>query len=95
MLVESILDITACWHPQPRRIRNILLGTEYLNGRPALHLQFNETVEGKGDMVTHLWMDKDTWMLLATEWYNADGEPARRRVVREVRLNQGLADTLF
>ncbi|SPF40841.1 RNA polymerase sigma factor, sigma-70 family [Candidatus Desulfosporosinus infrequens] len=71
------------------------LGTEYVNGRPALHLQFNQKVDGKGDMVTHLWMDKDTWMPLVTELYNAGHELVQRKVVRELRLNQGLPDQLF
>ncbi|MDR3599867.1 MAG: sigma-70 family RNA polymerase sigma factor [Desulfosporosinus sp.] len=71
------------------------LGTEYVSGRPALHLQFNQKVNGKGDMVTHLWMDKDTWMPLVTELYNTDHELAQRKVVRELRLNQGLPDELF
>ena len=71
------------------------LGTEYVNGRPALHLQFNQKVSGKGDMVTHLWMDKDTWMPLVTELYNADNELVQRKVVQELRLNQGLPDELF
>lgn len=71
------------------------LGTEYINGRPALHLQFNQKVSGKEDVVTHLWMDKDTWMPLVTELYNADHELVQRKVVRELRLNQGLSDDLF
>lgn len=71
------------------------LGTEYVNGRPALHLQFNQKVSGKGDMITHLWMDKDTWMPLVTELYNANNELVQRKVVRELRLNQGLPDELF
>jgi RNA polymerase sigma factor (sigma-70 family) len=71
------------------------LGTEYINGRPALHLQFNQKVRGKGEMVTHLWMDKDTWMPLVTELYNANHELVQRKVVRELRLNQGLPDDLF
>jgi len=71
------------------------LGTEYVSGRPALHLQFNQKVSGKGDMVTHLWIDKDTWMPLVTELYNANHELVQRTVVRELRLNQGLPDELF
>lgn len=71
------------------------LGTEYVNGRPALHLQFNQKVSGKGDMVTHLWMDKNTWMPLVTEVYNAHNELVQRKVVRELRLNQGLPSDLF
>ena len=71
------------------------LGTEYVTGRPALHLQFNQEVSGKGDMVTHLWMDKDTWMPLVTELYNANHELVQRKVVRELRLNQGLSDELL
>ncbi|MDR3584574.1 MAG: sigma-70 family RNA polymerase sigma factor [Desulfosporosinus sp.] len=71
------------------------LGTDYVSGRPALHLQFNQKTSGKGDMVTHLWMDKDTWMPLVTELYNADHELVQRKVVRELRLNQGLPDELF
>lgn len=71
------------------------LGTEYVSGRPTLHLQFNQKVSGKGDMVTHLWMDKDTWMPLVTELYNASHELVQRKVVRELRINQGLPDELF
>ena len=71
------------------------LGTEYVNGRPALHLQFNQKVSGKGDMVTHLWMDKDSWMPLVTELYNANHELVQRKVVRELRLNQDLPADLF
>lgn len=71
------------------------LGTEYVSGRPALHLQFNQKVSGKGDMVTHLWMDKETWMPLVTELYNANSELVQRKVVRELRLNQGLTDDFF
>jgi len=71
------------------------LGTEYVSGRPALHLHFNQKVSGKGDMVTHLWMDKDTWMPLVTEFYNASHELVQRKVVRELRLNQGLPEELF
>jgi len=71
------------------------LGTEYVSGRPTLHLQFNQKVSGKGDMVTHLWMDKDTWMPLVTELYNANNELVQRKVVRELRLNQGLSDEFF
>lgn len=71
------------------------LGTEYVSGRPALHLQFNQKVSGKGDMITHLWMDKETWMPLVTELYNANDELVQRKVVRELRLNQGLPEELF
>jgi RNA polymerase sigma factor (sigma-70 family) len=72
-----------------------LLGCEYVSGRPALHLQFNQKVAGKGDMITHLWMEKETWMPLVTELYNADGELVQRKVVRELRLNIGLTDEYF
>ena len=72
-----------------------LLGSEYVSGRPALHLQFNQKVAGKADMITHLWMEKETWIPLVTEWYNADGELVQRKVVRELRLNLGLTDELF
>jgi len=71
------------------------LGTEYVNGRPALHLQFNQKVSEKGEMVTHVWIDKETWMPLVTELYNASQELVQRKVVRELRLNQGLPEALF
>ncbi|CAA7600207.1 Lipoprotein localisation LolA/LolB/LppX [Acididesulfobacillus acetoxydans] len=72
-----------------------LLGTEYIEGRPALHLQFTEQVSNKGEMTTHLWMDKETWMPLVTEWYDVEGRLVQRKIVRELRLNQGLPDSLF
>lgn len=72
-----------------------ILGTEYLQGRPTLHVQFVEKVQGLGEMNTHLWMDKETWMPILTEYYNVNGQLVNRREVRELRINQGLSDTLF
>ncbi|MDO0825317.1 hypothetical protein [Desulfosporosinus nitroreducens] len=72
-----------------------ILGTEYLQGRPVLHVQFSEQVPGLGEMNTHHWMDKETWMPIRTEYYNVKGELVNRREVRELRLNQGLPDSLF
>lgn len=72
-----------------------ILGTEYLQGRPTLHVQFAEKVQGLGEMNTHLWMDKETWMPILTEYYNVNGQLVNRREVRELRINQGLPDTLF
>ncbi len=51
-----------------------ILGTEYLQGRPVLHVQFSEQVPGLGEMNTHHWMDKETWMPMRTEYYNVKGE---------------------
>ena len=39
-----------------------ILETEYMKGRPTLHIQLTEKVNEFGEMSTHLWMDKDTWM---------------------------------
>jgi len=72
-----------------------ILGTEYLQGRPVLHVQFSEQVPGLGEMNTHHWMDKETWMPMRTEYYNVKEELVNRREVRELRLNQGLPDSLF
>ncbi|MCB8818548.1 sigma-70 family RNA polymerase sigma factor [Desulfosporosinus shakirovi] len=89
------LDITDILKLMAAERNSRALGTEYVSGRPALHLQFNQQVSGKGDMITHLWMDKDTWMPLVTELYNAAHELVQRKVVRELRLNQGLPEELF
>lgn len=72
-----------------------ILGTEYLHGRPVIHMQFSETIPGLGDMNTHHWMDKETWIPVLTEYYNVKGELVNRREVRELRINQGLPDALF
>lgn len=72
-----------------------ILGTEYLHGRPVIHVQFSEKVPGLGEMNTHHWMDKETWMPILTEYYNVKRELASRREVRELRINQGLPDSLF
>lgn len=72
-----------------------ILGTEYLQGRPTLHVQFVEKVPELGEMNTHLWMDKETWMPILTEYYNVKGKLVNRREVRELRINQGLPDNLF
>lgn len=72
-----------------------ILGTEYLQGRPVIHLQFTEKVPGLGEMNIHHWMDKETWIPLLTEYYNVKGELVNRREVRELRINKGLPDSLF
>ncbi|HWQ43197.1 MAG TPA: sigma-70 family RNA polymerase sigma factor [Desulfosporosinus sp.] len=72
-----------------------VLGTEYVEGRPALHIQFIEKVANMEDMNTHVWLDKATWMLLVTEQYNSEGKLVLRNFVRELKLNQGLPDSQF
>ena len=72
-----------------------VLGTEYIEGRPALHIQFIEKVANMEDMSTHVWLDKTTWMLLVTEQYNSEGKLVLRNLVRELKLNQGLPDSHF
>jgi len=72
-----------------------ILDTEYMRGRPTLHVQFTERVAELGEMSTHLWMDKDTWMPIVTEYYNMNGDLINRREVRELRINQGLNDSMF
>ena len=72
-----------------------VLGTEYVEGRPALHIQFIEKVANMEDMNTHVWLDKSTWMLLVTEQYNSEGKLVLRNLVRELKLNQGLPDSQF
>ena len=72
-----------------------ILETEYMKGRPTLHIQLTEKVAEFGEMSTHLWMDKDTWMPIVTENYNMKGELVFRREVRELRMNQGLDDSMF
>ena len=72
-----------------------VLETEYMKGRPTLHIQFTEKVAELGEMSTHLWMDKDTWMPIVTEYYNIQGNLVNRREVRELRINQGIDDSMF
>jgi len=72
-----------------------ILDTEYMKGRPTLHIQFTEKVTELGEMSTHLWMDKDTWMPIVTEYYNLNGDLVNRREVRELRINQELNDSIF
>lgn len=72
-----------------------IIGTEYLQGRPTLHVQFVEKIPELGEMNTHLWMDKETWMPILTEYYNVKGNLVSRREVKELKINQGLPDSLF
>jgi hypothetical protein len=72
-----------------------VLDTEYMKGRPTFHIQFTEKVAKLGEMSTHLWMDKDTWMPIVTEYYNIQGNLVNRREVRELRINQELNDSMF
>ncbi len=72
-----------------------VLGTEYVEGRPALHIQFMEKVDNMKDMNTHVWLDKVSWMLLVTERYNSEGKLILRTLVKELKLNQGIPDFYF
>ncbi|HBP65614.1 MAG TPA: RNA polymerase subunit sigma-70 [Desulfosporosinus sp.] len=72
-----------------------VLDTEYMKGRPTLHIQFTEKVAELGEMSTHLWMDKDTWMPIVTEYYNIQGNLVNRREVMELRINQEINDSMF
>lgn len=72
-----------------------VLGTEYVEGRSVLHIQFREKVANMDEMNTHTWLDKETWMPIITEQYNSAGKLVLRTVIRELRLNKGIADDLF
>jgi hypothetical protein len=65
--------------PQQVVIDVDLLGVSLLevagrNQIPVGTVKSRLKVSGKGDMVTHLWIDKDTCMPLVTELYNANNE---------------------
>ncbi len=74
-----------------------LLGTEYVEGRNSYHLLLLQAAPGaaEGQVSTHIWLDKLTWMPLLTEEYNSEGVLVSRKVVRNLTLNTGLPDSLF
>ncbi len=74
-----------------------LLGTEYVEGRNCYHLLLLQAAPGAeaGQVSSHIWLDKLTWMPLLTEEYNSEGVLVSRKVVRNLTLNTGLPDSLF
>lgn len=79
-----------------RNQRIDLLGTETLNDRPCYHLTFAEELPTTGTaMLQHLWIDRETWLWVRMEQYNAAGRLAYRLETEFLAINEGLPDDLF
>ncbi len=73
-----------------------LVGSEFVEGRNCYHLKLLKSAPGdQGRLLTHLWLDKLTWMPILTEQYNSEGNLINRKVVRNLVLNAGIPDSMF
>jgi len=72
-------------------------GTENVGGRSAYVIEATPKDEYKRKLIsrTRVWVDRENWMLLGTEMYDADGNPMVKVEYRDVTFNTGIPDSEF
>lgn len=74
-----------------------LLGTEKTEGREAYLLMATPKEIGKQapEYSMKVWIDKETWMFLGYEMYDANGKPVSKVEIRNLKVNIGIPDSEF
>ncbi|NLN44278.1 MAG: outer membrane lipoprotein-sorting protein [Methanosarcina sp.] len=74
-----------------------LLGTEKIEGREAYLLMATpkEIGEQAPEYSVKVWIDKETWMFLGYEMYDANGKPVSKVEIRDLKVNIGIPDSEF
>lgn len=74
-----------------------MLGRENMDGRHCYHLTFSQEVPAVpvGEMVTHLWVEEETWFPVLEEQYDVNGNLVIKKEVFDLAINGGLPDELF
>jgi outer membrane lipoprotein-sorting protein len=74
-----------------------LLGTEKIEGREAYLLMATpkEIGEQAPEYSMKVWIDKETWMFLGYEMYDANGKPVSKVEIRDLKVNIGIPDSEF
>ncbi|MBA1343087.1 MAG: Outer-membrane lipoprotein carrier protein [ANME-2 cluster archaeon] len=74
-----------------------LEGTEDVGGRSTYVIDATPKNESNREFIskTRVWVDRENWMLLGTEMYDADGNPLVKVEYRDVTFNTGIHDREF
>jgi outer membrane lipoprotein-sorting protein len=72
-------------------------GTENVGGRSTYVIEATPKDESKRKFIskTRVWVDRENWMLLGTEMYDADGNPMVKVEYRDITFNTGIPDSEF
>jgi outer membrane lipoprotein-sorting protein len=74
-----------------------LEGIEDVGGRSTYVIEATPRDESKRKFIskTRVWVDRENWMLLGTEMYDADGNPMVKVEYRDTTFNTGIPDSEF
>ncbi|MEA3325194.1 MAG: outer membrane lipoprotein-sorting protein [Euryarchaeota archaeon] len=74
-----------------------LEGTEDVGGRSTYVIEATPKNESNREFIskTRVWVDRENWMLLGTEMYDADGNPMVKVEYRDITFNTGVLDSEF
>jgi len=72
-------------------------GTENVGGRSAYVIEATPKDESKRKFIskTCVWIDRENWMMIGTEMYDADGNPMVKVEYRDITFNTGIPDSEF
>jgi len=72
-------------------------GTENVGGRSTYVIEATPKDEANRKFIskTRVWIDRENWMLLGTEMYDADGNPMVKVEYRDITFNTGIPDSEF
>ena len=72
-------------------------GTENVGGRSTYVIEATPKDESDRELIskTRVWVDRENWMLLGTEMYDADGNPMVKVEYRDITFNTGIPDSEF
>ncbi len=72
-------------------------GIEDVGGRSTYVIEATPRDESKRKFIskTRVWVDRENWMLLGTEMYDADGNPMVKVEYRDITFNIGIPDSEF
>ena len=74
-----------------------LEGIEDVGGRSTYVIEATPKNESDREFIsrTRVWVDRENWMLLGTEMYDADGNPMVKVEYRDITFNTGIQDSEF
>jgi outer membrane lipoprotein-sorting protein len=74
-----------------------LEGIEDVGGRSTYVIEATPKNESNRTLIsrTRVWVDRENWMLLGTEMYDADGNPRVKVEYRDITFNTGVLDSEF
>jgi len=72
-------------------------GTENVGGRSAYVIEATPKDETDRKLIskTRVWVDRENWMMIGTEMYDADDNPMVNVEYRDITFNTGILDSEF